>query len=289
MGSVATASMTPSRSPWISASRSRSPRKGGLTLSNAWIGKLGGRKPHRQVMRRDLGGDREADQCGPAERFTEAALEDGRCRRPRPASRQRLERGAHGGGLAASGRSGARVSATPAWLPAAITASSRGARAPPARHQRRGASRRKHRHRRGVAPVVAEGDGTGRRTGADVDQLLAAETAAGRRRHEDLDRRPGRLERPPQARSGSLSAGGSVLAMATICVKPPAAPALAPVCTVSAASSPGSRRWVCRSVEPGARMHGDFPGAGVRSTTGTVPSSIRRYIAMIRPSLSQTS
>src|SRR5579862_8261700 len=49
-----------------------------------------------------------------------------------------------------------------------------------------------------------------------------------------------------------LSLTGSVLAMHATAVKPPAAAAMVPVATVSLYSWPGSRRWTCMSISPGA-------------------------------------
>src|SRR6202521_2400933 len=49
-----------------------------------------------------------------------------------------------------------------------------------------------------------------------------------------------------------LSLTGSVLAMQVTAVKPPAAAAMVPVATVSLYSWPGSRRWTCMSISPGA-------------------------------------
>ena len=157
------------------------------------IGKLGGRKPHRQVMRRDLGGDREAIRAGlPNELHGGCAGEMLKMQAAAAGEPQRLERGAHGGGLRCLGPVGGTRERDAGVVAGGDHRLVLGV------HEHRprdisGAAQElcKHRHRRGVAPVVAEGDGTGRRTGADVDQLLAAETAAGRRRHEDLDRRPG--------------------------------------------------------------------------------------------------
>ena len=49
----------------------------------------------------------------------------------------------------------------------------------------------------------------------------------------------------------AVSATGDVFAIAESAVKPPFAPALLPDKTVSASSLPGSRRWVCKSTNPG--------------------------------------
>ena len=59
----------------------------------------------------------------------------------------------------------------------------------------------------------------------------------------------------PCARTKPTPAGssttGSVLGIAQIAVKPPAAAARAPVAIVSLCSPPGSRRWTWRSMRPG--------------------------------------
>ena len=57
-----------------------------------------------------------------------------------------------------------------------------------------------------------------------------------------------------------MSATGLVLAIAEIAVKPPATAASEPVLTVSESSRPGSRRWVCRSTNPGIRS---LPAASI--------------------------
>ena len=51
-----------------------------------------------------------------------------------------------------------------------------------------------------------------------------------------------------------LSIGGSVLGMQAIEVKPPATAAAVPVAIVSSSSKPGSRRWTCMSIRPGATI-----------------------------------
>ena len=65
------------------------------------------------------------------------------------------------------------------------------------------------------------------------------------------------------------SAGGFVLGMARMLVNPPAAAARVPVAMVSFWLPPGSRRWTCMSMRPGATMR---PFA---SMTGT-EESVRR-------------
>ena len=54
-------------------------------------------------------------------------------------------------------------------------------------------------------------------------------------------------------RDGSDIAG-LVLGIATIVVKPPAAPALAPEAISSFHSPPGSLKWACRSIKPGVKI-----------------------------------
>jgi len=52
--------------------------------------------------------------------------------------------------------------------------------------------------------------------------------------------------------SAALSQTGLVFGIATTVVTPPATAARAPVEIVSLPSSPGSRRWTCRSTRPGS-------------------------------------
>src|SRR5205814_72159 len=60
-----------------------------------------------------------------------------------------------------------------------------------------------------------------------------------------------------------VSFTGSVLAMAAMAVKPPAAAARVPVAIVSLYSWPGSRRWTCMSIRPGATTR---PAASIVGT-----------------------
>ncbi len=79
-------------------------------------------------------------------------------------------------------------------------------------------------------------------------------------------------------------ANWEMLGIVQIAVKPPAAAAAVPEAMSSLYSSPGSRRWVCRSINPGAihspRRSKDNAPAGARN-----PLPIR----VIRPSLTMTS
>ena len=54
--------------------------------------------------------------------------------------------------------------------------------------------------------------------------------------------------------ASAVSVTGVVLAMASTAVKPPTAAAREPDAIVSASSRPGSRRWVCRSTNPGSSV-----------------------------------
>ena len=63
----------------------------------------------------------------------------------------------------------------------------------------------------------------------------------------------------------ALSFTGDVFGMQQMEVNPPAAAAREPLSMVSAYSKPGSRRWTCMSMKPGATMRPDgveFGGAG---------------------------
>src|ERR1700676_522251 len=102
-----------------------------------------------------------------------------------------------------------------------------------------------------------------------------------------------------------LSLTGSVLAMQATAVKPPAAAAMVPVATVSLYSWPGSRRWTCMSISPGATTSPEAsrtvrsrrspcsprsPCPPSRSSTAaTKPSSISRSWAPSRPWLGSIS
>src|SRR3954454_20967807 len=54
-----------------------------------------------------------------------------------------------------------------------------------------------------------------------------------------------------------LSATGAVFGMQTTVVNPPAAAARAPEAIVSLWENPGSRRWTCISINPGATIKPD--------------------------------
>ena len=56
----------------------------------------------------------------------------------------------------------------------------------------------------------------------------------------------------------AVSATGDVFGIAESAVNPPLAPACEPDSTVSESSFPGSRKWVCRSTNPGSTI---FPFA----------------------------
>ena len=73
-----------------------------------------------------------------------------------------------------------------------------------------------------------------------------------------------RIERVTEA----LSFTGRVLGMGQTAVKPPRAAARVPVSMVSEFSPPGSRRWQCRSMKPGA-------------TTSPVASSVSAHSAVV--------
>ena len=61
--------------------------------------------------------------------------------------------------------------------------------------------------------------------------------------------------RSTDSTAARLSGGGTVLGIAQTVVKPPRAAAAVPVAIVSLYSKPGSRRWVCRSTNPGATIN----------------------------------
>ena len=72
------------------------------------------------------------------------------------------------------------------------------------------------------------------------------------------------------------SMAGSVFGMAQTVVNPPASAAWAPVAIVSDSSKPGSRRWACRSMKPGAVMSPRRAASRVRSVIRLTPSSTRQ-------------
>ncbi len=107
-------------------------------------------------------------------------------------------------------------------------------------------------HRRAV---VAERDAA--RIG---EQMVRRELLAGARPWSS--RRPGTRARArrrrraarPRRRSLAESSAGSVFGMHATAVKPPATAAAAPVAIVSLCVCPGSRRWTCMSMKPGATI-----------------------------------
>ena len=84
------------------------------------------------------------------------------------------------------------------------------------------------------------------------------------------------------------SRGGSVLGMAQTVVNPPLAAARVPLSMVSLCSCPGSRRWQCRSMNPGATI---MPVASIRwipdGTSGLLP--VPTCVHSTRPSCRKTS
>ena len=66
------------------------------------------------------------------------------------------------------------------------------------------------------------------------------------------------------------SVTGSVLAIAKTAVKPPRAAQAVPLATVSDASKPGSRRWVCMSTKPGSASS---PSASITSAPGAISAT----------------
>ena len=79
------------------------------------------------------------------------------------------------------------------------------------------------------------------------------------------------------------SAAGSVLGMAHTVVNPPWAAAASPVAIVSASSRPGSRRCVCRSMNPGAIRTPPSSTPSSQDTDRTTPSSTTISATPLRP------
>ncbi len=73
--------------------------------------------------------------------------------------------------------------------------------------------------------------------------------------------------------ASAVSVTGLVLAMASTAVKPPTAAAREPEAIVSASSRPGSRRWVCRSTNPGRRVRPSASSVSASSGASTEPTS----------------
>ena len=86
--------------------------------------------------------------------------------------------------------------------------------------------------------------------------------------------------------TAALSLTGSVLGMAQMEVKPPAAAARAPVSMVSACSLPGSRKCTCRSTKPGATTS---PVVSSTSASGTSSAGATSAMSPSRTSTSRTA
>ncbi len=65
----------------------------------------------------------------------------------------------------------------------------------------------------------------------------------------------------------ALSFTGRVFGIGQIAVNPPCAAALVPVTIVSEASPPGSRKWQCKSMNPGATINPVASNVCIRSAT----------------------
>src|SRR5579884_2306846 len=122
--------------------------------------------------------------------------------------------------------------------------------------------------------VVGDGDDAGFFHGSDCGQLLARTVSGDGADGEDMH--DGRFAR-------ALAFTGCVLGMQQMEVKPPAAAAREPLSMVSACSKPGSRRWTCMSMKPGATM--SWEASNTSAPAVGRPAAISR----IRPSSMATS
>src|SRR5512136_1729199 len=85
-----------------------------------------------------------------------------------------------------------------------------------------------------------------------------------------------------------VSFTGSVFGMQAMEVKPPAAAARLPVRTVSLYSNPGSRGWVCMSINPGTTS---FPSSSRMVRSDSPPALIRSFprLTIVLPSMRRST
>ena len=218
----------------------------------------------REVVRRDVAGDRQAARLRVADQLERRGRGDMRqvepragdvARRPRRGSRSparpRLDSAAPG-----QPRSPRIVATSPSFASAPSVRRRVLGMVDDRQPERARVRQRVAQDRRGAdrRPVVAEPDRAGVRQLADRGEGLPR--PAGRHRADRPAARP--ATRTPTAAArirastpGSSSAG-VVFGIAQTVVKPPWAAAASPLAIVSASSLPGSRRWACRSMKPGA-------------------------------------